>query len=223
MPTLTRRPEIDTALPGLTRRRVWRAPQVRSHAVVCLTPAKLYLAPASDADPEAVATAVENGADPDAAFGPTAAVIEVTSVRKVTHDLLTNTLTVEHLRPAEAGGGVAAAAVEFATHEAADEAFTSVWRRLGERFALTPHTQDGWELARAPVAFMSGVLVATLTLSLVANAAADAGGASGPLALFAAADWRWVCGLGGAALAGLQVWLYRRLTRPPEALELLPR
>ena len=34
-------------------------------------------------------------------------------------------------------------------------------------------------------------------------------------------DWRVVCGLGGAAAAGSQVWLYRRLTAPPAALEVV--
>jgi hypothetical protein len=33
-------------------------------------------------------------------------------------------------------------------------------------------------------------------------------------------DWRGVCALGGIAAAATQVWLYRRLTRPPVALEL---
>ena len=221
MLTLARRTEIDTTLPGLARRRVWHAPAVRSHSVVCLTLARLYLAPPSDHKPDSVVNAVQDGGDLEAAFGPLATVIDVPSIRRVTLDLLTNTLTVEYLS-ANAAGGVVPVAIQFATYEAADEVFSKVWRRLGERFALTPHKRGGWDLARAPMAFMSGVLLATLTLSLVANAAADAGGASGPLAAFAAADWRWVCGLGGAALAGLQVWLYRRLTRPPVKLELVP-
>ena len=40
------------------------------------------------------------------------------------------------------------------------------------------------------------------------------------LAPFAKANWRWVCGFGGVVLAVLQVWLYRRLTKPPKRLEL---
>jgi hypothetical protein len=34
-------------------------------------------------------------------------------------------------------------------------------------------------------------------------------------------DWRVVCGLGGAAAAATQVWLVRRVTAPPAALELV--
>lgn len=179
---------VDTTLPGLTRRE-WRAPAVRSHAAVAVTPAGFRLT------------------------GATETVIDLATVRRVTLDLVANTFTL-HARPT--------VTVEFADAETADAVYTAVWRRLGRRFVLAPPGRSNWELARTPVAFMAGVLTGTIALSLTANALADLGGGTGPLAAFAPADWRIVGGLGGAALAGLQVWLYRRLTRPPHRLELTP-
>lgn len=216
MRTLDRSPATDTAtataLPGSTRRRAWQAPAVTSHSLLALTLTKLYLAPpAAAARPDAV-TAILNGADLDAAFGPLATVVDLAAVRRVRLDLLTHTLTVEHMRPTPKGSGAlpfppVPVAVTFADYETADEVFTKLWRRLGERFRLVQHKQDGWSLARAPVAAMAGVLAAAGVLCVAANALAD-GGAPVP-------DWRWAAAAGGAGLAGLQVWLYRRLTRPP--------
>lgn len=179
----------DTTLPGVTRRE-WRAPAVRSHSAVAVTPAGFRLT------------------------GVTETVIDLAAVRRVTLDLVANTLTLD---------ARSAVTVEFADAETADAVYTAVWRRLGRRFVLTPPRRSSWELARTPVAFMAGVLTGTIALSLTANALADVGEGAGPLAAFAPADWRAVCGLGGAALAGLQVWLYRRLTRPPHRLELTPQ
>jgi hypothetical protein len=70
---------------------------------------------------------------------------------------------------------------------------------------------------------MAAVLAATAALALAAVVAADLTDPPVLLAPFAAVDWRAACGLGGAALAAGQVWLYRLLTRPPAALELVSR
>jgi hypothetical protein len=228
MPTLERSAPPETTAPGLTRRRLWRPPAVRSHSLVCLTLTKLYLAPATAAVKPEAAEAVQNGADPDAAFGPLATVVPLATVRRVKLALLTNALTVEYARPVGHGSGVVprpvtlAVVIEFADYETADEVFTKLWRRLGQGFGLKPRKRDPWELARLPVAAMGGVLAATLALGLAANAVADGGPAGGWRSLLAF-DWRWACGLGGVALAALQVWLYRRLTTPPVMLELIPK
>jgi hypothetical protein len=219
MPTLERPPVIDTTLPGSTRRRVWHAPAVKSHSLLTLTLAKLYLAPpGAPIKPDSV-DAILNGADLDAAFGPLATVIDVNRIRRVKLDLLANALTIEYVRPTPAGSGAVPVppvpvAIEFADYETADEVFTKLWRRLGDRFGVKQHRPDPWNVARVPVAAMCGVLAATLGLALTVNAVADGGT---PIA-----DWRWVAAAGGAALAGLQVWLVRRLNRPPVRLELLP-
>ena len=152
-------------------------------------------------------------------------------------DLLTNSLAVE------SGGGRAGRTrlrVVFATPEAADACFTKLWRRLGDGFELLPYRRDWWALARTPVAVLALVLLLTaavaLGLSVFEDAAAHgsvsvAGGAGPgthapvPRSPFAALSgwlsWQAVCGLGGAAAAGLQVWLYRRVTQPPVSLELV--
>jgi hypothetical protein len=199
----------DTVFPGFTRRRTWRAPEVRSHALVVLTATRLYLAPLGVDLP----AAVEDTADLDAALGPAATAIELSAVHRLTHDLLAFTLRLECAdRPT---------VVTFASAEAADVAFAMLWRRLGAEFALTPPRADPWAAARGPVAVLVGLLVATLALALVVSAAADL--PAHPAAPLRAMDWRVVCGVGGAALAVVQVRLYRRLTRPPARLELTRR
>ncbi len=223
MPTLKLPPApTDTAAPGLTRRRVWQAPVVRSHALLALTASRLYLAPANVTVPAGAAEAIVNGADLSTAFGPLATVIDLPAVRRVAHDLVTNTLTIEY-RPtlATRSGSIPTGQVviQFETHEAADEVFTKLWRRIADRVKLVQDRRPTWALIRTPLAAIGGVLAAVIALAVVSVALADGGHpATGGLAL----DWRWVCGVGGAVLAGLQVWLYRRWTTPPKKLELRP-
>lgn len=223
MPTLQLPPApVDTAAPGLTRRRVWQAPAVRSHALVALTFSRLYLAPVSFTATPETAEAILAGADLEAVFGPLATVIDLPSVRRVTHDLVTNTLTLDY-RPtlATRSGTIPTGQVviQFDTHEAADEVFTKVWRRIADRVKLIQDRRPTWDLIRTPLAAIGGVLLATIVLALCAVVWADT---ARPESGGFAPDWRWVCGLGGAVLAGLQVWLYRRWTTPPSKLELRP-
>jgi hypothetical protein len=200
----------DTTYPGFTRRRVWRAPEVRSHALIVLTATRLYLVPLG-ADPPA---GVEEEADLGAALGPDATAVELSTVRRLTHDLLAFTLHLE--------GADRPTVLTFATAEAADAAFAMLWRRLGETFELTPPRPDPWAVARGPVAILAGLLIATLTLALAASAAADLPAHPVTSAL-RTMEWRVVCGFGGAALAVVQAVLYRRLTRPPSRLALTRR
>jgi hypothetical protein len=218
MPALTTPAQPSaTAPPGLVRRRVWAAPVVRSHSLVVLTLPRLYLAPPAGApDPQTVA-AVERGGDVEAALGPRATVVDLAAVRRVRHDLLTNTLHVEYA----AGRETATAAVTFATAEAADAAFSKLWRRLGDGFALTPFRPDPWAAARRPAAAILAVLAAAGALAVGLNALDDLAAAKHWAAAGRLPDWRVVCGLAGAAAAGLTVRLYRRLTRPPERLDLV--
>ncbi len=208
----------DAVLPGSARRRVWRAPEVRSHPLVVLTADRLYLLPPDHPPTPEPLAAVEDGADPDEALGPAATIIDLAAVRRVAHELTANTLRLESV----AAGRPAGAVVVFATPEAADAAFALVWRRLGANFELTPPRPDPWVAARGPVAAMLGVLAAAAALALAASAADDLP-ASPLAAVLRAMDWRAVCGLAGAALAVIQVRLYRRLTRPPSRLELVRR
>ncbi len=215
----------DTALHGFPHRRVWHAPVVRSHSLAVLTATRLYLTPPAGRPKPEILTAIETGADLDAVLDPLATVVELSAVRRATLDLLTNTLRLEYA----SAGRPMQAVVGFASAESADALFTKVWRRLGDRFELTPHKPDPWVAARVPVAIMLGVLAATIVLALAASAADDLAGAragSHPSPLVAALgrmDWRMVCGVGGAVLAIVQAWLYRRLTRPPARLELVRR
>lgn len=210
----------DTTLNGASRRRVWQNPEVRSHSLVVLTVLRLYLTPQSGPPPASVLATLEQTYNLDDTLGPYATVVELATVRRVTLDLLTNALKLDYRTPA---GHVTQIAIAFATAEAADALFSKVWRRLGDKFALTPKKPHWWTVARDPLAVMAGILLATVTLAVTANAASD-GVVRTPLdAALRWADWRFVCALGGAALALSQAWLYRRFTRPPARLELLPR
>lgn len=207
LPALT-----DTVFPGFTRRRVWRAPEVRSHSLVVLTATRLYLVPPG-VDPPAD---VEDTPDLGEALGPAATSIELSAARRLTHDMLAFTLRLECAdedRPT---------VLTFTTAEPADAVFAMIWRRLGAEFELTPPRPDPWAVARVPVAVLAGLLIATLTLALAASAAADLP-ANPVTSALRAMEWRAVCGFGGAALAVVQAILYRRLTRPPARLALTRR
>lgn len=208
----------DTGIPALARRRVWAAPDVTSHSLIVLTLPRLYLAPPGAAwRPEAVAT-IEAAVDVEAALGPLATAIDLATVRRVRLDLPTNTLTIEYTA---ARAGSAKVAVRFASWEAADAVFGKLWRRLGDGFALRPPRAAAWDVARAPVAFMAALLAGTGLAAVGLNALSDFAPADRwPIARLLP-DWRVVCGTGGAVVAAAQVWLYRRLTRPPERLELV--
>jgi hypothetical protein len=231
--------DIDTTLPGSTSRRIWAHPEVTSHSLVVLTLARLHAAPlAGSPQPETVAAA-ETALDFDELLGPLAVAIDLPSVRHVKLDLLTNSLLIEYTRT---DTDTSRLTLVFATPEAADMCYTKLWRRLGDGFKLQPYKKDSWSLAREPLVLLIGALLTTALLAVVlsvyedmasARAAMEAGkmelsasdGAKPPPKtvmewLLGWMDWRVVCAFGGVVAAVAQVWLYRRLTRPPVSLEL---
>ncbi|MFM8271747.1 MAG: hypothetical protein ACKODX_05370 [Gemmata sp.] len=224
MPVLTR--PLDTTAPGSMRRKVWSQPELKSHSLLVLTPARLVVAPLAGSLKPAVVAAAET-ADLDTLLGPLAVAVDLPAVCALKLDLLTNSLTVEY-GPADASSRTKRLALVFATPESADGCFAKLWRRLGDGYQLRPYARDTWALARAPVAVLGAVLLATAALALGISAYEDGAseraaarpdtsaaskGAPGGL------DWRAVCAAGGAAAGASQVWLYRRLTSPPQALE----
>jgi len=219
---------FHAAVTGQARRRVWARPDLQSHPLLVLTSDRLYLTPADAApDPELVAAA-EAGADPDELLGPEATVVELGSIRRVKLDLLANELTIHSASAA----GPNSLTVVFASPEAADACFTKLWRQLGDGCRLLPYRRDWPALARGPVMLLGAVLAITAALALTLGVLDDYAAArsvasfgDGPVprsaleALIGWMDWRVVCGVGGAAAAAVQVWLYRRLTSPPLSLE----
>ncbi|AWM41026.1 hypothetical protein GobsT_03800 [Gemmata obscuriglobus] len=224
---------LDTTLPGATRRRVWAHPDVSSHSLVVLTATRLYLAPLSGAPKAELVAAIENGGNLDELLGPLAVVVELIAVRRLRLDLLRNVLTGEYV---DGGLGTSGLAVVFATPEAADMCFTKFWRRLGDGYRLQPYQRDPWALARPPLLLLLGSLLGTAVLALTLSVFEDAGSAraaalreddprvpflrpepKGPLERLL--DWRVVCAAGGLVAGASQVWLYRRFTQPPQALE----
>jgi hypothetical protein len=234
MPAVNASSVLETTLPGASRRRTWAHPEVQSHSLVVLTFDRLYTAPLAGAPRPELLAAVEAGHDLDDLLGPLTVVIDLTTVRGVKLDLLTNSLLVEYVT---GGSSTSRLTVVFSTPEAADAFYTKAWRRLGDGFRLAPYKRDPWTAARAPLMLLVGALLVTAALALVlsvfedmasARAAAQAS-ADGPRALpksalevlFGWMNWRAVCAVGGIVAAVAQVWLYRRLTRPPVALELV--
>jgi hypothetical protein len=220
----------DSTLLGATRRRVWVHPDILSHSLVVLTSDQLHVTPLTGAPKPEIVSAVEAGFDLGDLFGPLAVVVDLRSVQAVKLDLLTNTLVVEY---SKRGTGTGRLAITFGTAETGDACFTKVWRRLGKGFELQPYRRDAWAAARAPLALLCSALVVTAVLAMGMSAYEDT--ASARAAASSAVEsakssarttesligWRGVCALGGAAAAVAQVWLYRRLTHPPERLELV--
>ena len=226
---------LETVIPGPTPRRIWQSPEVQSHALVLLTFDRLYLAPTGGQPSAGRVAALEKGAEIEAVLGPLATVVNLSAVRQAKLDLVTNSLALDY---AVRGQGPSRMTVVFANPEAADACFMKVWRRLGKDFELLPYKKDIVALARPPVMAILVVLAATLVLALaaggypdfaaaraagavsVAGAAAEPAARSAVEAAFGWLSWKAVCGVGGIAAAGLQVWLYRRLTSPPLSLEI---
>lgn len=223
---------LETTLPAHTRRRVWSCPELTSHSLLVLTFERLHLAPAMGVPKPELLAAAETRADLDAVLGPLAIVIDLVTIRRLSLDLVTNSLTVEY---ASSGPGKSAVRITFATAEAADACFTKIWRRLGDGYRLAQYQRDTWQTIRAPLLALALVLFVTAALSALASlhedralasphadavaATVSAGSSRGSLLDWL--NWKVVCGLGGAAAAGSQVWLYRRLTTPPVALDLV--
>lgn len=221
---------FHAAVTGQARRRVWARPDLQSHSLLILSADRLYFTPADTTLNPGLVAAAEAGADPDELLGPDATVLELVSVRRVKLDLLANELTIHSAGTA----GPNPLRLVFATPEAADACFTKLWRQLGDGCRLLPYRRDWPALARGPVVLLGAVLAITAALALTlsvfddyAAARAVTGSGDGPVprsaleALIGWMDWRVVCGLGGAAAAAIQVWLYRRLTSPPLSLEVV--
>ncbi|HXD88166.1 MAG TPA: hypothetical protein VN641_16885 [Urbifossiella sp.] len=225
-------PPLEITQPG--RRRVWPHPELQSHSLLVLTLDELHLAPLPGSPRPEVVIAAEAGGELDELLGHFATIIELASIQRVKLDLLTNSLFIEYSR----GHSQQDLAITFATPEAADGCFSRIWRRLGEGCKLLPQQRDWKHLARTPFLLLGAVLAITALLALsisitddfaTSHAAASVNlpGDGGPVSLSPLQkavgwmDWRVVCGLGGAAAAATQVWLYRRITQPPVSLEVL--
>lgn len=203
----------DTAIPGLSRRRVWAAPEVVSHSLIVMTLPRLYLAAPGDEPRQDKITALEKTLDIEAILGPQTTTIELGRIERVRLDLLHHTVRVDH--------DSQRSELVFAKPETADTVFSKLWRRLGSEFTLRPYRPETWELVRTPLLIMMGLALATAFASFCLNALADVYGGGDWVTAGMLPGWRAVCVAGGAAVAAAHVWLYRRLTLPPERLELV--
>lgn len=207
MPGLNFAPPPETVFPDIVPRRTWSYPELCSHALLVLTPDRLYLTPLGNSDSQAIAADSE-------ALPATAKVLDLAVIRHLQLDLLTNTVAIDY---AGAGSETCRQVITFATHKAADACFARLWRRLGDKFALAAdQSWDTWAKVRGPFLLLVCVLLVVSILVAALSVAEDLG-----LDRLAAFDWRLVCAFGGVGAAVSQVWLYRRLTTPPVTLELV--
>lgn len=219
MPSLKLYAPTQTDLPAKrSRRRVWTAPAVLSHAAVILTPARLYLVPGSKpVKPDSV-QALESGADVEQLFGPMTVVVNLPTVVRAVLDLTTNAIRIDYTAGADRPG-TTRVSIAFADGETADGVFGKLRRRLGNEWTIRPIRPAQWDRLKTPVATLTGILFATALLGVAAAIAQDSAVVSA--GIFGHLDWRWVCGLGGVLAAFAQVWLYRRNTQPAAVLELV--
>jgi hypothetical protein len=203
---------------------MWSHPELSSHSVLVLTYDRFYLAPLAGTPKSTTLAAIDAGLDLDDLLGPLTTVIDLENVHQLTLDLLTNSLTIEY-----SGNNLKRSRVRltFATPEAADSCFTKIWRRLGNEFQLAPYGRDAWHAMRTPLALLAAILIATAALAGILSVYEDMASTRTPTLnhstvemLLGWMNWRVVCGVGGVAAACSQVWLYRRITAPPESLEL---
>lgn len=223
MPTTYPPPSVvqpsDTTLPGLSRRRVWTDPELVSHSLLVLTLPRLYLAPAGQhLKPEALA-ALENTLNIEHLVGPLATVVEMPQVRRVKLDLPTNTLAIDYQA---AHGASARVTVVCQDPQVADDVFTKLWRRLGPQFVIRQSREDPWVVARVPIVFIAAILMFTGMIATFLNGILDLNLARDWPIAEDLPSWQLVCMLSGAVVACAQILLYRRLTQPPDSLELLP-
>ncbi|HEY3788410.1 MAG TPA: hypothetical protein VGL71_06115 [Urbifossiella sp.] len=236
MPALKDAPSpLEATQPS--RRRIWPHPEIQSHSLLVLTAEQLHLAPLAGAPRPEIVAAAEFGADLDDLLGPLATVIDLSTVTRVRLDLLSDALSIEYSR----GRAKSQITLTFGSPKSADACFSRIWRRLGERFHLQ-NPRNAWTLSRLPLTILGAVFAVTallaLTITTIDDMAPVHAAASvnvpgdehlgGPVLLPPSVksaigwmDWRVVCALGGAAAAATQVWLYRRITQPPAALEVM--
>jgi hypothetical protein len=228
---------LSTALPGCQRRRVWQPPEVLSHSLVVLTESTLHLAPAGGNPPVETVQSIEGGKPLDDLLPPLSATIELIAVLRLKHELLDNTIRIHYL----SGAGSAQTAVRFTKAEAADKLFSKLFARLGPAgYEVQPYKPAFWAAAWLPLLVMAGILVvfggSALVLGVLEETRAakvvSVGGnvvtpqTPGEILADWAADgpgWRTVCAVGGVLAALVQVWFYRRVTRPPTALEVVKK
>ncbi len=203
-------PNTTTTFPGTTRRRVWAGPAVASHAAVVLTAARLALVPAG--------AAFDAGTDPADAPPAGHTIFDLGAIRLATLHLDADAIAIE------LDGRRAPVVVLLSDAATADDVFTQLVRRCGTGYALATDRPSRLALARTPLGVMAGVGVAAGILAVTVSGLPDVvvNLPDPPVWLRALArlDWRLVTGTGGVALAAAQVWLYRRLARPPARLTL---
>lgn len=209
----------DTTVPGLTQRRVWKAPQLLSHSLVVLTLPRLYLTPMTGAPKTEIIGQLQTVRLVETFLGPLATAIDLHAVRRVKYDLKSHWIAIDYFTPNDPK---ARTVIRFAPGEAADQFFAKLWRRLGENYQLQPVAPEWWAFARVPLVFIAAVLLFTTLSAMGLNALSDWGADRHGVGRILP-GWKSVCIIGGGLVAAAQIWLYRLATRPPEQLELLPK
>lgn len=193
---------IETLSPGSTRRRVFVHPDVKSHSMLVLTFARLYLGDPSPSAPDPdVVDSIENGGAPvEKVLGSRMVQIDLPFVKRVKLDVPAATVTLEYANL----GTVRSAAIAFAGPAAAEALFSKLWRRLGDDFDLKQDKPEPWPAVQVP-------LVVGLAILLASGVTAAAG----------YVDWMVSVTAGVVGVAAAAGVAYSRLSGAPTRLELV--
>lgn len=223
----------DTTLPGLTTRRIWQESELYSPGLILLTVNRLYIRSEPLSLSQSDLQRLLIGGNVDEQLGPTTQMYPLTDLDHAALDLETYTV-----RLIFRGDRPQPELLRFRSAAVADDFFTKLARRVQEQFQPIVPKFDVLQAMRTPIAAMFGVVTGMVTMNLLANSYADLseyrfllGDQSFELpGWYAWADRffqifppRLMGTLSGAVLAILQLWAYRRLTQPPQSVELVPR
>ncbi len=205
----------DTAPPGAWARATWTAPHLATHAFAGLSATELVLSPRPAAGPARLAEAFLAGAGGDDLARLGARVVPLASVNRATLHLHLDAVGLDV-------AGSPPLTLGWADAAGADAFFSRLLKRLGPDARVVTDRPSRLEVARAPLGVMAAILVATAifaaTLAELPVTVAELSDPPAWLSALACLDWRLASLAGGVCLTAAQLWLMRRLNKPPGTL-----
>jgi hypothetical protein len=194
---------IETLSPGSTRRRVFVAPDLKSHAIAVLTFSRLYLGDPNPVppDPELVDAIENGGANIEKSLGSRHVHVDLPFVKRVKLDVPTATITLEYA----ALGMIRSVSCTFSSAEPAEAMFGKLWRRLGDdEFDLKQDKPEPWAAVQLPLIVGLAILIASVVTGVAGYV-----------------DWVITATVGGIGLAAAAAVGFARLNGKATRLELI--
>ena len=194
---------IETLSPGSTRRRVFVAPDLKSHAIAVLTFSRLYLGDPNPVppDPELVDAIENGGANIEKSLGSRHVHVDLPFVKRVKLDVPTATISIDYA----ALGMIRSVSCTFNSAEPAEAMFGKIWRRVGdEEFDLKQNKPEPWQAVQLPLIVGLAILIASLVTGIAGYV-----------------DWMIAATVGGIGLAAAAAVGFARLNGKATRLELI--